>query len=76
MTLTWQPIATAPRDGKPFLAFDPSLFGICIAQWDRIGWVVDKGSQDGLPYEDQPLSHWMPLPDPPDVSHENPLTSP
>ena len=76
MTLTWQPIETAPKDGRKILGFDPSLLGIVIAEWDRAGWYVDRGSQDGLGFENTPLTHWAPLPDPPDVSHETALDKP
>jgi len=62
----WQPIETAPKDGSKILGFDPSLLGIVIAQWDgALGWYVDKCSQDGLGFECMPLTHWMPLPNPP-----------
>ena len=64
--MTWQPIATAAKDGRKILGFDPSLLGIVIAEWDGSGWYVDKASQDGLGFENTPLTHWAPLPDPPD----------
>ena len=66
----WQPIETAPKDGTKILAFDPSLFGICLAIWYQGGWYVSEESQDGSGYEDMPISHWMPLPPPPEKETE------
>ena len=64
--MTWQPIETAPKDGKPILGYDPSLLGIVIAEWHGVnGWYVNQGTQDGLGFECMPLTHWMPLPNPP-----------
>jgi hypothetical protein len=62
--MEWQPIETAPKNKCKILGFDPSLLGIVIAEWDD-GWYVDKCSQDGLGFENTPLTHWMPLPNPP-----------
>ncbi len=61
----WQPIETAPKDGKRLIGFDPSLFGVCLAQWQFGGWHVSEDSQDGNGFDDMPLTHWMPLPEPP-----------
>lgn len=62
----WQPIETAPKDGKIFLAFEPSFGRIIL----RFGEHADDGSalwedtlQEYWPHY-QP-THWMPLPDPP-----------
>jgi hypothetical protein len=60
----WQPIETAPRDGKTFLAYTIDSYGrrIEFAQW-RPGLSENSGhfsSQSGaIP------THWMPLPTPP-----------
>ena len=64
--MTWQPIETAPKDGRRFLAYDPSLFGVCIAEWANGGWYVNQESQDGFGFHHLPLTYWMPLPEPPD----------
>lgn len=65
----WQPIETAPKDGRKFLAcwhgknqktgdqykYEPE----CMA-WDGdFYWVVDGGQPSVSP------THWMPLPEPP-----------
>lgn len=63
----WQPFATAPRDGKPFLTFTPddtfsAITGIEVMWFD---------SQLGLVYGpdcSEPVfkpTHWRPLPQPP-----------
>ena len=64
--MNWQPIETAPKDGRKILGFNSSLLAIVIAEWDgALGWYVDKYSLDGLSFEDTLLTHWMPLPNPP-----------
>jgi hypothetical protein len=60
--MEWKTIDTAPKDGQKILAWDPSLFGVCIAEWWYGSWLVDKGSQNGGGYQNMPISHWMPLP--------------
>ena len=56
----WQPIETAPKDGRAVLVLDTGA--ILISQWvddeDGIGW-WDNGLME------PPPTHWMPLPDPP-----------
>ena len=59
--IQWQPIETAPKDGKPMLGFDPTLLGVCIAEWDGKGWWVNRGSQDGMGFPDTPLTDWAPI---------------
>ena len=66
--MNWQPIASAPRDGSPFL-------GCSITEIDRedvpIMWQCRYDADmahfhsnwDGEPLYD--LTHWMPLPEPP-----------
>jgi len=65
----WQPISTAPKDGTPILAYQPSTvpdeIWIGVAAWDTDhgeGWKIDR--YDIL--EMRP-THWMPLPGPPDA---------
>lgn len=61
----WQPIETAPKDGKPFLAIQmtPGDFeGQCTILWSSRHcwstglWIADSGLMP---------THWMPLPTPP-----------
>lgn len=56
----WQPIETAPRDGRDVLLFDYSGVSV-IGCWNII---ADDGffSTEYLPVD---ASHWMPLPEPP-----------
>ena len=72
----WQPIETAPKDGTRFLAVDSDgTSGIVsiMRRHDPGGetrnpkhhyecWVTDFNSPRG-----SPLTHWQPLPEPPDV---------
>jgi Protein of unknown function (DUF551) len=59
----WQLIATAPRDGSRVLL--PGTMGY----WSEVRqrW-VDLVDADGFTY--RPPTHWMPLPEPPEVSHD------
>lgn len=67
----WQPIATAPRDGTPVLAWEDGV--AYVTEWQEsfrdgfgdthTGWVEPDVGELG-PYPCHP-SHWMPLPDPP-----------
>jgi hypothetical protein len=51
---SWQPIATAPKDGTRIILIDRR--GVVMrGYWDRVdGWPSSAG-----------VTHWMPLPDPP-----------
>lgn len=55
---TWQPMETAPKDGRAFLAATRFLGQPCVERiyWDH-GW---KGAQG-----EQRFDAWMPLPPPP-----------
>jgi hypothetical protein len=55
---SWQPIASAPKDGTSLLMFTESQWCV-VAYWDaeRESWF------DGE--YDQPATHWRPLPLPP-----------
>ena len=70
--MEWQPIETAPKDGwkSRFLAADACGW-IFVCHWGEDAWLDD--SFDCLDYE--PVK-WMPLPAPPQISHETRLTSP
>lgn len=68
----WQPIETAPKDGKPIILWFPYWSNIPMVahygcnQFNRLGWIGEYIlSDDG----DMP-THWHPLPAPPQLSHE------
>lgn len=59
----WQPIETAPRDGRKILGYDG---GFTIVNWDNCFelWEVEPTAE----YENDLIrypTHWMPLPEPP-----------
>lgn len=66
----WRDISTAPKDGSRFVAtgHNYGLYSegrhICVAQWFRGCWMEasDWNEASELKY----LTHWMPLPSPPD----------
>lgn len=56
----WQPMAMAPKDGKPFLACGKDYLWPVAAYWD------DKDHKFRLCEEDEAahdLTHWIPLPE-------------
>jgi hypothetical protein len=66
--MNWQPISTAPKDGKPFLAFfpDPDFSpgtGMEVMWWES--------SENTFLINDEvrvmSATHWMPLPPPPEL---------
>jgi hypothetical protein len=63
LTMQWQPIETAPKDGTCVLLFYPDLMirSVVVGWYGSEGWV-----SDGFWVLDKlKPSHWMPLPDPP-----------
>jgi hypothetical protein len=60
----WQPIETAPKDGRMILVWRDS--GVHLMRWKAIG---EHGFWDEWHVKLKHLSshptHWMPLPDPP-----------
>ncbi len=63
----WRPIETAPRDGTLFLAYVPgsaiSEMVFCRRDTDDEDWMMDWGNEATV--IDIPVTHWMPLPNPP-----------
>jgi hypothetical protein len=75
--MTWQDIATVPKDGTPILLHYGGKLGVRYGYWDHIGtadfWIAD--ASDDLtsggwicPYQEDDLdpTHWMHLPAPPE----------
>jgi hypothetical protein len=67
-------IATAdkepPKDGTRFLGYDPVLLGAVICEWRHGAWWADADSQGGGGYGNTELTHWMPLPEPPNSNNK------
>lgn len=74
--ITWQPIETAPKDGTRFLGYRPISEGeweyeaFAIWWWyenPRVkrSWFTCTDEADAYEVENEPPSHWMPLPEPP-----------
>lgn len=64
---TWQPIATAPKDGTDILLCDARLMNLrMVASWEQddhdFPWTTLDGS-----YHAERFTHWQPLPAPPVV---------
>jgi hypothetical protein len=64
--MTWRPIETAPKDGTFILAWFEEAQQHLLLWWFANHWRF-KGN-DTIPLMDP--THWMPLPEPPDVSRE------
>ena len=66
----WSDISTAPKDGSRFVAigYNYGLYSegrhICVAQWFRGCWMETSDWNEAS--ELQHLTHWLPLPSPPD----------
>lgn len=59
----WQPIATAPRDGRKFITYSPNLDPedtYDVAQWDD-DWDAFAKQNCGFQY----VTHWQDFPPPP-----------
>lgn len=57
--MTWQPIATAPKDGTRVLAVNVKYGNVRVSWFDRPHETWAAFSLISEP------THWMPLPDPP-----------
>lgn len=61
----WQPMESAPRDGRSILACDATTMDSCqVVGFDDRGengfvWCADDAGH----YHEKAFSHWMPLPD-------------
>lgn len=71
---SWQPIATAPKDGTEILLFRPPPYThprawMVVGQWKAKSVVfLPADYWMGWPNPDYPPTHWMPLPAPPAAS--------
>ena len=71
MDSKWQPIETAPKNGKPILIFEKPYLWMCdnaeptiyVVSWDvwKEAWIEHLGEQYAM-FEP---TYWMPLPEPP-----------
>jgi hypothetical protein len=60
--MKWQPIETAPKDGKEVLGYDLGVIsGMC---WNGRWWEWTVLSWSDGTFATDP-THWMPLPEPP-----------
>lgn len=60
----WQPIETAPKDGKEFLAM-AHFYGAVVVYFDYLDEKFSCGFDDSGFFDTLTLTHWMPLPPPP-----------
>ena len=69
--LSWQPIETAPRDGREILCFENGIIRVCRPkQFNLDRWEYFRNEQfcPGHTFSLSP-SHWMPLPSAPEPEH-------
>ena len=70
----WRDISTAPKDGSRFvtIGYNYGLYSegrhICVAQWFRGCWMETSDWNEAS--ELKHLTHWLPLPSPPDNAAE------
>jgi hypothetical protein len=65
LTMEWQPIETAPKDGTPVLGYrdvDGVMATVYWTTWGGWSLVAPGGYAEE---DDWEPTHWMPLPDPP-----------
>lgn len=63
--MDWQPIETAPKDGREIILFDPDYFPRSGFEGRYSAPGANWFSSFGSPVEP---THWMPLPEPPSDS--------
>ena len=59
--MEWQPIETAPKDNRLFLAFAPEGCRILIVRGSILTNMMHASAPAHLKF---PATHWMPLPEP------------
>ena len=64
MVQAWQPIGTAPKDETEILLWFSEMEACHTGSWDGRQWRIDYAEGD---HSDWVVTHWMPLPDPPEV---------
>ena len=57
--MTWQPIETAPRDGKLIVVYTKGIIDIAFWNGGLEYWVTFAFNRGKSP------THWIPLPEPP-----------
>lgn len=75
--MSWQPIETAPKDGTVILGW--RYYAVAMKWTGHHGYPWEAIHLDGVcelmgngfVSDDNALTHWMPLPDPPRSSDEN-----
>lgn len=77
MTLQWQPIETAPKDGTDILVFQPKFVKynidswqrnrMAVVSWNTTNWTISHvgGWECEEEFDWDALTHWMPLPEAP-----------
>lgn len=65
--LSWQPIATAPKDGTDILVMTGETMH--VVRWENVHgdfdyWVVDDNKHGPFTLRGKEPTHWMPLPEP------------
>lgn len=67
----WQPIASVPKDGTWILATCGGIYVPSVCYWNKEAemWENDEGDQ--IAEREWKLSHWMPLPAPPNKKPSN-----
>ena len=64
--MTWQPIKTAPKDGRRIIAATPSYTEPLILYWMELNGLAAWWDWDLDSYID--VTHWMPLPAAPEAT--------
>lgn len=61
----WKDISTAPKDGTPILVCVSGCWPDTVA-WNAKQEAWEEGDGSFSTLDDWPLTHWMPLPEPPE----------
>ena len=70
MTGAWQPIDAAPKDGTNILAWRDGWSQPCFLNWrtntrTHTAFWNDRDEEDAYWLEQEPPTHWLPMPSPP-----------